>query len=37
MKHINEDPLQFFEEGGWEFLLPESDVLFKFFFFFFLL
>jgi len=25
MKHINEDVPQFFNEGGWNFLMPESD------------
>ena len=25
MKTVNEDPFQFFEEGGWKFLSTESD------------
>ncbi|KAI8854433.1 FACT complex subunit-domain-containing protein [Chytridium lagenaria] len=29
MKTINEDPANFFEEGGWTFLQPESDVSFS--------
>jgi hypothetical protein len=26
MKTINEDPAHFFEEGGWNFLQPGTDV-----------
>lgn len=25
MKTVNEDPAQFFKDGGWKFLEPESD------------